>query len=453
MGASAATIATMASVAAVGGAAAPAATLPRPGLPVAGASVVVVPQRAATDVFWPGEGWLRLRGAAALPLGLTLDATHGTVLLESARDADGAVQVESVGGGAFSVAQTATAAPITMLTLSGGAAARCAHTATARSQAATAVVRKLFFAGRGRLQVTGTNAIATTTGAVWMIADRCDGTEVSVRSGRVFVWRTRPGGPRRVHTVQAGRAVLFTGPAPRPAAAPRVLRGGGSTPAGTGQAPTAPTPVPGSGGPPPTPSPAPALSPEQQLAALIASVNALGLSGQPGQDLNADLQSVETALTFGTTSATCTALGTVGQAIFENADAPTGAISSATATSLLSATVAIDAALACSAPIASDLRASNELLTSIGAVDSFGIDPSVADGLIAQLGQAGQAFIIGDETDGCLDAQFLGSAIGLIELGSSGPGGLTTAQGQTISSQVSAIEAQLSCSTVAPSGG
>ncbi len=440
----------------VGATPAPAATLPRPGLPVAGASVVVAPQRDATDVFWPGDGWLRLRAAAALPLGLTLDATHGTVLLKSARDAAGAVQVESVGGGAFSVAQTASAAPMTMLTLSGGHPAACPQGTGSRSSASTTVVRKLFFAGGGRLQVTATNAIARTSGAVWMIADRCDGTEVSVRSGRVIVWRTRPGAARRLHVVRAGRALLFTGPAPGPSAALPVPRSTGSSPgrAGSGgPATTAPATAPGPVGPTPAPSgPAP-LSPAEQLTALVSTVDALGLSGQGGQDLDADLQSVETALTFGTTGATCTALGTVGQAIFENADAPAGAIPAATATSLLSATVAIDAALACPAPVAPDLRASNELLASIGSIEAFGIDPSVADGLISQLGEAGQAFVIGDEADGCLDAQFLGSAIGLIELGSSGPNGLTSAEGQTISSQVSAIETQLSCSTVAPSGG
>ena len=365
------------------------------------------------------------------------------------------MQAESLGGGAFSVTQTASAAPTTTLTLRGGDAAACKRATTARSRPSTAVVRKLFFAGSGRLQVTAADAIASTTGAVWMIADRCDGTEVSVRSGRVIVWRTLPGAPRRLHVVRAGRAVLVTGPAPGPAALPALGESGpGAAHDGSG-GPAGATPTAGSGpsGPAPAPSGAPALSPAQQLTALIASVSALGLSGQPGQDLGGDLQSVETALTSGATGATCTALGTVGQAIFENADTTPGAISPTIAASLLSATVAIDAGLACSAPVAGDLRASNELLSAIGSVEGFGIDPSLADGLIGQLGQAGQALIIGDETDGCIDVQFLGSAIGFVELGSATSGGLTTAEGQTISSQVTAIENQLSCSTVAPSSG
>ena len=439
-------------------------TLPRPGLPVAGASVTVAPQHAAPRVFWPGDGWLRLRAPASLPLGMTLDATGGTVLLTSARGNDGGVQSESLSGGAFSVTQTAAAAPTTRLTLLGGDPAACSRAGHARPPGSDRVVRTLLSAGSGRLQVVAANVTATTTGAVWMIADRCDGTEVSVRSGRVTVRRTRAQGfgHRLVEIMRRGRSVLFAGPPP--GASPALPAFGRSAPraaAGAGAA-APPAPAPGAsvtpGAPsasesPTAPSSAPAPSPEQQLTALLASVSALGLTGQPGQDLNGDLQSVETALTFGTTGATCTALGTVGQAIFENADAPTGSITPATAASLLSATVGIDAALACSAPVANDLRASNELLAAIGSVEALGIDPNVADSLTEQLGQAGQAFIVGDETDGCLDVQFLDSAIGLVELGSAGAGALTTADGQRISSQVTAIEDQLNCSTVAPSGG
>jgi hypothetical protein len=391
---------------------------------------------------------------------MTLDATHGAVLLTSARDGAGDEQSVSLGGGAFSVTQTAGVAPTTRLTLFGGDPASCPRSARPQPPAAARAVRTLFFAGSGRLQVVAANVTATTTGAVWMISDRCDGTEVSVRSGRVSVRRTRAAGfgHRLAEVVRAGRTVLFAGPPPAaspalPALGQKVGTGSGaSAPAATAPEASTPPSTPSQAGSSPASTPAPTLTPQQQLDAVVAAVGALGLTGQPGQDLTGDLQSAETALTFGTPDATCDALGTVGQAIFENAGAPTDAMPAATATSLLSATAAIDSALGCAAPNPGDLKASNELLAAIGGLGALGIDASTASAIAGQLGLAGQAFVIGDDSDGCTGLQSLAGSVGLVELGGGSSGGLSTEQGQAVTGEITQIQAQLSCSTVAPSG-
>ncbi len=449
--------ATAVAVLATGGAArasqpASRALLPRPGGPVAGASVTATPRGGRTRVYWPGDGWLPLGAAAALPLGTMFDARHGTVLVTSARNAYGATQRESVSGGGFAVTQTIGPSPLTRLTLYSSGRARCA------SAHSPTVVRRLWADGDGLLQVVAANVTATTRGADWMIADRCDGTEVSVLAGQVTVRRTRAQGfgHRLVEVVHAWRTVLFAGPPPAASGALPALRSGvggsvPSTPAPVPAAPASPS-VPSAPGPSPAPAPAPTLTPGQQLDALVATVGTLGLTGQPGGDLTGDLQAAQTALTFGTTSATCTALGTVGQAIFENAGAPAGAIGAATATSLLSATVAIDAALGCSAPNAADLKASYELLSAIGGLGSLGIDASTATAIAGLVEQTGEAFVIGDDSDGCSGLESLAGSVGLVELGGGSSGGLTVAQGNAVTAEITEIQTQLSCSTAPPSG-
>ncbi len=425
------------------------ARLPRPGGPVAGASVSAAPRDGSTRVFWPGDGWLVLGGAASLPLGTTFDAAAGTVLIMSARDAAGAMQRVDVSGGAFAVTQTVGPSPVTRFTLYSGRAPACT------SSRSHAVVRRLWADGDGRLQVVAANVTATVTQSTdWMVADRCDGTELSVRSGSVLVRRTRSFGfgHRVLERVGAGATVLFAGPPPGASPALPAVRAGHPHAPGAGQAGPTSTSTTVTSATSTTTSTAPAVPPQQQLDTLVATVNALGLSGQAGSDLIGDLQAAQTALTFGTTAATCTALGTVGQAIFENASAPSGAISAATATSLLSATDAIGVAIGCSTPDARDLTASNELLGAIGELAILGLDPSTASGLAAQIGQAGQAIVVGDETDGCSAVEFLSEAIGLVEAGGSGSGSLTLAQGQAISGKLAPVESQLSCSSAAPSG-
>lgn len=432
-----------------GASVAQAGTLPRPGLPVAGASMLAAPRREGPRVFWPGDGWLRLSGAAALPLGLTLDASDGRVLLATATDAAGTVQDESVGGAAFSVTQTASVAPTTILTLRGGIAAACSSSRASRHAART-IVRELSAAGQGRLQVDGANAVANTGGAVFTVADRCDGTQVSVRFGRVSVRGTRARAAVRI--VRQGHSVFIAGPAPRTGDDLPLAGGGVPVPAPAAGAPAATTPTGGGSSTgtsaataPPTRA-APVLSAQQQLAALAASVAALSLSGQPGQDLSDDVAAAQTAQTFGTPSATCTAMQPVGQAIFENVAAPTGAITASTALSLMSATASIDAVLGCSTPDANDLQAGNALLGAFGTLAGLGLGSDTAAGISTELDQAGEALIVGDETDGCTDLQFLSSALELLELAGPDAGGLSGDQGQALSSATAPIQAQLGCS-------
>jgi ferric-dicitrate binding protein FerR (iron transport regulator) len=48
-------------------------------------------------------------------------------------------------------------------------------------------VRRLFGDGKGNFRTRGRNAAATVRGTRWGVQDRCDGTLVTVRRGRVSV--------------------------------------------------------------------------------------------------------------------------------------------------------------------------------------------------------------------------------------------------------------------------
>jgi hypothetical protein len=55
----------------------------------------------------------------------------------------------------------------------------------------TTVIRQLWGSGQGRFRTRGRYAAATVRGAVWLTADRCDGTLVQVRRGTVAVFSRR----------------------------------------------------------------------------------------------------------------------------------------------------------------------------------------------------------------------------------------------------------------------
>jgi hypothetical protein len=66
-------------------------------------------------------------------------------------------------------------------------------------------IRRLWGNARGRFSTRGRFATAAVRGTVWLTEDRCDGTLIRVRTGRVVV---RDLVLRRNVTVRAGRSYL-----------------------------------------------------------------------------------------------------------------------------------------------------------------------------------------------------------------------------------------------------
>jgi hypothetical protein len=171
---------------------------------VAGGAVAFQP--AGSSEFIP------LDGAAEIPVGSLVDARRGAVRLRSARDAGGSSQVGVFGGAMFRVVQPRRDHAYTVLRLAGGNFASCRAGASAAageviaSSRRSRAVRRLWGRSRrGRFRTRGRHGTATVRGTIWSTADRCDGTMVRVRRGRVLV---RDFGRGRSVLVGAGRHYL-----------------------------------------------------------------------------------------------------------------------------------------------------------------------------------------------------------------------------------------------------
>ncbi len=175
--------------------------------PVLGRAVNTAPVSGQVLVKLPGQGFVPLSGGQQIPVGSLLDTTRGTVRMTSAANTRGAVQTGDFTGGVFQVAQTRSGGGLTDLNLSGGSFSACAVGAGRRAVAARSsrVVRRLRGKARGRFRTRGRYSAATVRGTDWTVADRCDGTLTSVRTGVVAVRDFRK---RRNVTVRAGRSYL-----------------------------------------------------------------------------------------------------------------------------------------------------------------------------------------------------------------------------------------------------
>lgn len=164
---------------------APAATTPSAGAPpppVQGSSADVTP--VSGTVLVNGRP---LVAGEQIPIGATVDATNGTVTLESV-SANGALQRANFAGATFKLGQPASG--ITTLTLKGGNFGICSTKGTrqvASAVAKTTVVRSLWGNGHGDFTTTGRYAAATVRGTIWETQDRCDGTRIFVKRDTVSV--------------------------------------------------------------------------------------------------------------------------------------------------------------------------------------------------------------------------------------------------------------------------
>jgi hypothetical protein len=186
---------------------------------VSGEVFVKLPAGAArASQSKPPKGFVRLEGAETIPFGSTLDTARGRVALRSAADTRRGLQRAQFYRGRFVVRQVRrprgkarrrSTKLITVLKLTGSSFRRTCGTRVAtvsqRRRRSRRRVRRLFGDGRGRFRTSGRNAAATVRGTRWGVQDRCDGTLITVRRGRVSV---RDFGKRKTVVVRAGRTYL-----------------------------------------------------------------------------------------------------------------------------------------------------------------------------------------------------------------------------------------------------
>jgi hypothetical protein len=143
------------------------------------------------------KGFKRLLGAETIPVGATLDATHGRVKVRSAADTKAKkLQSGQFFRGRFAIRQSRikkrSKKLITELRLTGSSFKKtCKPKAkasiSAKKKKSKKRVRRLFGNAKGSFRTSGRNAAATVRGTRWGVQDRCDGTLVTVQRGRVEV--------------------------------------------------------------------------------------------------------------------------------------------------------------------------------------------------------------------------------------------------------------------------
>ena len=174
--------------------------------PVSGRVLIKLPGRST---FTP------LLNAINVPLGSTIDVTHGVVTLTVALPGGG-TQTGQFYGGEFILTQTAKG--MTIATLTGGSYAGCPaapkptrHTGAALIAAAKkkpgTVIRQLWGNAHGNYTTKGRYGSAAVSGTIWLTQDRCDGTYVRVTKDNVIVIAYAH--PHHKHNVRQGHHILI----------------------------------------------------------------------------------------------------------------------------------------------------------------------------------------------------------------------------------------------------
>jgi hypothetical protein len=188
--------------------------------PVIGQKTTAAPEKGVVLFKAPGKkGFVQLTAATSIPVGSTLDTTHGQVGLTFATNATGGTQRGSFSEGAFQVLQTRKN-PLTTLSMTGGSLNSCkvrlpkggapkgvGGAATVR--AAAKHRRTLFSSVHGHFRTRGRNSTATVRGTKWRVTDTCTGTKTTVTQGSVLV---RDLTLNRTRLVAAGHSYLAHAP-------------------------------------------------------------------------------------------------------------------------------------------------------------------------------------------------------------------------------------------------
>jgi hypothetical protein len=185
-----------------------------PPQPIQGTAVNVVPRKGKVLVKLPPRagnpgGFVPLESLGQqIPVGSTLDTTHGTVRLFAATNGSGRTQHGDFSGGLFNVTQ-GHKNPLTTLSMTGGGLTSCGKLRPGGSpKLAAARKRKrrhLFSSVKGHFSVRGRNSAATVRGTQFTMTDSCAGTRTQVRTGTV---RVRDFWLRKTVTVKAGHSYL-----------------------------------------------------------------------------------------------------------------------------------------------------------------------------------------------------------------------------------------------------
>lgn len=157
-----------------------------------------------------------------LPTGGEVDARRGTVRLIAVRgNRANTLQSGKFAGAPFTVGQTSRGRGrgVTTLRLRSSSRAKCTTTTASRSSADGRVVktarrrrgllRRLRGNARGRFRTRGRYSSAATLGTRWSMSDRCEGTLVRVKKGKV---RVRDFRRKRTIIVRAGQSYLAKAP-------------------------------------------------------------------------------------------------------------------------------------------------------------------------------------------------------------------------------------------------
>ncbi|MEA2423001.1 MAG: hypothetical protein QOF55_2100 [Thermoleophilaceae bacterium] len=179
--------------------------------PVEGKTVNAVPEKGTVLVKVPagaGAGAAKAAGfvplgalGRQLPVGSTLDTTHGTVKLSSATNSSGATQDGHFSQGQFKVLQTAKNQLTTLAMAGGGGLSACSKLPPGGSPKVRA--RSLFSNVKGRFRTRGRNSTATVRGTQYLVKDTCAGTLTKVKVGKVVV---RDLALKKTKTLKAGQS-------------------------------------------------------------------------------------------------------------------------------------------------------------------------------------------------------------------------------------------------------
>ena len=148
----------------------------------------------------PGsKRFVSLSAAGSVPLGASVDVTHGRLALSSVPSKTGRPQTVQLYSGQFKVTQPGK---VTQFTLNAPLASCGGKASAAKKSPRT---RKLWGDGKGAFRTAGRYSAATVRGTRWLVQDSCAGTLTRVVRGVVSV---RDDVRHRTVTLRAGKTYL-----------------------------------------------------------------------------------------------------------------------------------------------------------------------------------------------------------------------------------------------------
>jgi hypothetical protein len=142
-----------------------------------------------------------LKGSDTIPLGSTVDAEHGALMLSAVPRAGAAPQTAKFYEGVFKVTQSGGTTQLALTQPLAPCRGRAAGVAAKRKPSR----RHLWGDGKGAFRTSGKYSSATVRGTKWLVRDSCAGTLTRVVRGTVTV---RDNVRHETITVPAGRSYL-----------------------------------------------------------------------------------------------------------------------------------------------------------------------------------------------------------------------------------------------------